>query len=66
MITEANLATPQTKTKGEVRERTYQIHAARCTSRHRNREDHTLPRKKKKTESGRRNSYLFSEIGGTK
>ena len=39
MITEAHLHLRQ-NIKREVRARTYQIHAVRCTSRHRNREDH--------------------------
>ena len=43
MITEAH--TPQTKIKGFVRARTYELHAARCTSRHRHREGHILPRR---------------------
>ena len=43
MITEAHLHLR--KTKSEVRARTYQIHVIRCTSRHRYREDHTLPRR---------------------
>ena len=45
MITVAHLHLRQNIAR-EVRARTYQMHAVRCTSRHRNRKDHILPRKK--------------------
>ena len=45
MITEAHLHL-RPNIKKEVRARTYQIHTVRCISRHRNREDRILPRKK--------------------
>ena len=44
-VTEAHLHLRKTCIN-EIRTRTYQIHAVRCTSRHRNRETHILPRKK--------------------
>ena len=63
MITEAHIYTPQTRIKSEVHARTHQKHAVRCTIRHRNREDHILPRenrqdKNKNSTSKNRNSKL--------
>ena len=61
MITEAPLHLRE-KIKSEVRARTYQIHAVRCTSRHRNREDHILPRKNRQDENNNSTSKNRKKI----
>ena len=46
MIPLAHLHPSQKNKQSEVRARANQVHAVRCTSRHRNREDRILPRTK--------------------
>ena len=52
MITEAHPHLRQ-NTQREVRARTYQIHAVRCTSCHRNRDVYILPRRNRQEEKSK-------------